>query len=719
MRDRKTHLPLIIVIAVTVFLGALYVGYNRTLHWLLMEDAYSVGMDWAYHMETHLPELMGSVGTDGSIEDAAEPDHNELAEFALEILAIGNIYQIDFINANCHCDASFGTYLTPLPEGSGEKEVAGATNDGLRGDTPLAVKSASPVGSVTVPSKAELDHVFAKEGSHHFANASENGFRLPQDRALIHSIIQEGRQDIIIRRDAPEFQPHVFAEVFYPVLSGGKTVYLLRILVDLQEREALYETLLAAGSLALLLLVALSFAYPANKFIEITRGKKRSDERARFLANHDLMTGIANRNAFQEQAPRRFAQCKSDRTESLLFLVDIDGFKGINDYYGHHAGDQILKEVAKQLRVNFPDDSLIARIGGDEFAIIASGDSIKPGSEAEFATIPGSFEINLNQRMQKLDVSIAAGMARFPRDGDGLQELMLNADLALYSAKKSDDRSFGEFDAHLRRKFQNRVNVLRDFALALERKQVVPYYQPLICTKTGHIKGFEALARWMHPQKGVLTPAVFHEALEDREIALALGTYMLDAITADMAIWKSRGVPFETIGLNVTDADLLRPGFALNVIGKLAANGLAGNELAIEITENCVFGGDKDIISSKLKELGSAGCHIALDDFGTGYSSITHIKDMPVTALKIDKSFIREIADDSADQAIVRAMVDLGSAIGFKVIAEGVENAEQLNLVQSLGCHLVQGFYYAKAVPAAKVPELIAQINRNRAKMAG
>lgn len=680
MRVRKFHLPLIIVMAAAAFVASAYVGIDKTLNWLLLKDANSMGLSWAHHMDNHLPHRTDLSGKLGPAETHGRDD---LATFADDILLIEGIYQIDFIGAHDHAIHSFGGF--PVHGFSPSEQFA-----------------------------AEQNH--RHDGS---LSEAEDKWQLPLDSDLATQILRREENHVIIRRDAVPHQPTAFAEIYHPIQSDAGTIGLVRILLNLEARATRYRNTLITGSLILLIVVALFCTFPARQFLRIRKSKIASDGKARFLATHDLMTGLFNRNAFQDRASRILGEFEKSGQKAVLFFIDIDGFKDINDFYGHDAGDQLLKQVAGALERNLPDNSLIARMGGDEFAALAPADSIEPGSEAKWLEIPDTFEINLSQRLRALEISIAVGLVRFPRDGTKLRELMLNADLAWYNAKKSNCRQVFEFSPDLRQQFQTRIDLLRDFSRALEAGQIVPHYQALICTATGRVRGFEALARWQHPTKGLLTPAHFHEALEDSQIARSLGTYMLNAIAADMDHWKSKGVAFETVGLNVTDADLLRSGFSLDVIAILSRYGFTGEELAIEVTENCLFGGDKAVIAAKLKELRTAGCHVALDDFGTGYSSVTHIKDMPVSAVKIDKSFICEIANDKADQAIVRALVDMGEAIGFKLVAEGVETEEQQQLVQALGCHLIQGFYYSKPVPASDVPNVIATFNRRTVRMAG
>lgn len=683
MRGRSFNPPLIIVLAAAVFVVSTYVGIDKTLNWLLLKDANSMGLSWAHHMENHLPELPHRAEVSGQIDPAEPHGHDDLATFANDMLSMDGIYQVDFIDADDRAVDSFGGIPVHGPSLSGHSS----------------------------------DERTDPHDDTHFE--SEEMRKLPLNSDLVARFLERGQNQIIIRRDAPQNQPTVFAEIYHPILSDGRTVCLVRMLLNLESRATLYRNTLIISSLVLLLVVALFCTIPARKFLQIRKGKIEADGKAHFLATHDLMTGLFNRNAFQDRASRMLAAFENSEEQSVLFLIDIDGFKDINDFYGHDVGDQLLCQVAGALERNFPDKSLIARMGGDEFAVLAPSNGAEPGSMTKCLDIPRTFEINLNQRIRTLEISITAGLAHFPRDGSKLRELMLNADLAWYNAKKSGCHRFIEFSSDLRQQFQTRIDLLRDFSRALEAGQIVPHYQALICPATGRVDGFEALARWQHPTKGLLTPAHFHEALEDSQIAQSLGTYMLNAIATDMHNWKSRGVEFKTVGLNVTDADLLRPGFSLDVIAVLSKHGLTGEELAIEVTENCLFGGDKAVIAAKLKELRSAGCHVALDDFGTGYSSVTHIKDMPVSAVKIDKSFIREIANDTADQAIVRALVGMGDAIGFKLVAEGVETKEQQQLVQALGCHLIQGFYHTKPVPANEVPDVIATFDEGAVRMAG
>ncbi len=712
MNSNRIRLSILLLAASAMFIGALHFGTSTALHRLLRMEANSIGTDWARHIEARLPDLLEMSEADGKDSQARLPSVTGFKGLLSDILAVGNIYQIDFINPDCYCRASLGTYAG-LQDRSGRRPDGAAWKDDHNHFHTFDRQASKTGVRHEQPSEILLTHVIDNREPHAAMSAADaKSLTLPFDRTVARSIVAGKEHDIVIRTDAPPNQPSVFAEVYYPVISKGKTVYLLRLLVNLQDQAARYSAILHSGTVGVLLLVILSFGYPATKYLITSKRQKEADRRAHFLASHDVLTGISNRNSFQETAPVRLDQCVANCDSATLFLIDIDNFKDINDYHGHQAGDLVLREVATRLRTAFGCDNIVARLGGDEFAVLT------PGEMAEFAA-GRSFELPTSEGGQNIAVSLCVGLARFPRDAGNLSDLLRNADLALYDAKKSEHRGIRAYDPAMGRIFQNRLQLLRDFRAALDRSEIMPHYQPLVSAESGLVDSFEALARWYHPERGVLGPAHFHEAFEDRDICEQLGRIMLKKVLTDMSDWKSAGVPFGSVAINVTDADLTRPGFALEAISGLTGGKLARGDLAIEVTEGCIFGNNKDVLLAKLQDLRNAGCNIGLDDFGTGYSSITHIKELPRTSVKIDKSFIKGVVEDSVDQAIVQALVDLGRSVGFKLIAEGVETVEQLRLVQNLGCDLIQGYYYSKPVAGANVPDLIARINDAGLKRTG
>lgn len=307
--------------------------------------------------------------------------------------------------------------------------------------------------------------------------------------------------------------------------------------------------------------------------------------------------------------------------------------------------------------------------------------------------------------------TIAGGVVKYPHDAQRTSDLMQMADLALYAAKPNRAGEIRAYEPHMKETFLNRLTLREEFRHALEASQLIPYYQPIVNMKTGFVEGLEALARWDHPEKGILTPFVFEDIFEDGELSALLGQQMFEKIADDMETWKAAGVPFVKVGLNVVNGDLKRDDFASSVLDGLNHRGLSPSDLLIEVTENCLFGRDKHGFLAHLKALRHAGCYIALDDFGTGYSSITQLKELPVTAVKIDKSFVKNILENEDDKSIISALLDMGNSMNFKLVLEGLETVDQLTFLKDMGFVLAQGYYYSRPVSAAEIPALIARQN--------
>ena len=691
-----------------MFLTCVHLTIVKSRSWLLKRDAASTGVDWAEHLEARIVGL--SDGTNKK-PSAGVPESAELTRLVSDVLAIGNIYQIDFINADCLCELSFSSLHLPvdgLRNGFSEPEIS---NKSIL-DFSKHKHKHKPVVTTGEPPQSAVKHVFRdlKATSPRIQNTNGT-HRLPVDRPFVRSVIDAKSHTIRIRNDIATNQPTTFAEVYHPIVSGGKTVYLVRALVNLAERSQRYTRLLYTGAALVIFLLMLAFGYPARLLLQTSKRQRASDERARYLANHDGLTGISNRNAFQERILKCMADCTAKGEATLLFLIDVDDFKDINDYHGHHAGDMVLIDLAEKLSQLAPAGSLIARLGGDEFAIAMCGRHHIDIPANQILNIPEKFNVQIGEDGSCISVALCAGLARFPRDGADLKELMQHADLALYQAKEARDEQIVEFDSQMGSAFKQRMSLFGEFRLALENSDIVPFYQPLVNLQTGQVEGFEALARWRHRERGIVGPAEFFEVFDDLQLSSGLGSLMLSKVLRDAGNWKASGIDFKCVGINVGEGDLMRPDLVSDVETGLATNGLVATDLAIEVTENTICGKYKETGLGKLNQLRNLGCSIALDDFGTGYSSITHIKELPCTTVKVDKSFVDKVVDNEIDQAIIKALRNLGITAGFNLVIEGVETREQLKLLRSLGCELGQGYYYSPAVPADEVPALIEKIN--------
>lgn len=699
LKQKKLFSIFIILGMLCVVAGHFATSY--AVDWALKREAKSLGMDWAYHVENRIPELESMNNVTGVVDPTKLPDAEEFKKLLADVTSVGHIYQFDFINSLCLCELSIGSHITDPGRGAAFVD----DHSGHDHAKPSFATSAQPKQGV----KAKvLDHVLQNNGRHAQQKVfSEGAFQLPVDRKRVRKIIDDKVSTIFIRRDGGINQPATFAEVYHPVVNNGEILYLLRVLVDLEDQNSLYTSFFYLGALSGLILLAIAFGYPAFWYLKLRKKQREADKRVHFLAHHDVLTNLHNRNDFHEAVSDIIWRCRERKTSALLFLFDLNNFKEVNDYHGHQAGDKLLCEFAAVLKKHVPEGGYIARFGGDEFVVVLGDISEQDIRYQDYLEMPNAIQLLVPGSGQNLKATIAGGVSQYPRDAESLGDLVQAADLALYAAKPNKVGEIREYDTSMKRDFFDRLEIREQFRLGLKESQIEPFYQPIVNMKTGKVEGMEALARWNHPERGILTPFVFETIFDDTELSVLLGQQMLAKIVADMREWKEAGVHFERIGLNVLDSDLQHDGFAENIFSSLDKNGLTSSELAIEVTENCLFGDNKAYLTGVLDRLREAGHPIALDDFGTGYSSITQLKELPITSVKIDKSFVDDVINNVADQSIITALLNLGNSMGFKLILEGIETVDQRDFLKEMGFTLAQGYYYSHPLPASQVPAFI------------
>jgi diguanylate cyclase (GGDEF)-like protein len=665
----------------------------------LKREARSLGMDWALHIENQISDLDSMRGDDGRVDPTKLPDPEAFRRLLTDVTSVGHIYQFDFINSRCLCELSIGSHVP------GSESTTPPIDDHSGHDHAKLVGPDLRAGRVA---PEVLSHVLGNTGSHAEQKLPLNsGLQLSVDRGLVRQIIDDGGSPIIIRRNVGLDQPNIFAEVYHPAASDGELLYLLRVLVDLEDQARNYTVFFRLGALLGLVLLALAFGYPAFLYFRSLSKQREADRRVHFLAHHDVLTNLKNRNDFHESVSDILWRCSEKKNSALLFIFDLNSFKEVNDVHGHHVGDKLLCEIASVLRKHIPEGGYIARLGGDEFVVVLGGISDDDIDHHDFLDMPPSVQICVPGSGEIVKVTIAGGVAQYPRDAETISDLLQAADLALYDAKPNRAGEIREYDIEMKRAFFDRVQIRDQFRLGLEKSQIEPYYQPIVNMKTGKVEALEALARWNHPERGMLTPFIFGTIFDDDELSVLLGQQMLTKTLADMKEWKEAGVAFKRIGLNVLDSDLMQDGFAENIFALLDKNGLTSSDLAIEVTENCLFGENKAYLISVLESLHHAGHSIALDDFGTGYSSITQLKELPISNVKIDKSFIDNVTNNHADQSIISALLNLSISMDFQLILEGIETADQRDFLKNMGFILAQGYYYSHPLPASQVPAFI------------
>ncbi|NJO24458.1 MAG: EAL domain-containing protein [Sphingomonadales bacterium] len=413
------------------------------------------------------------------------------------------------------------------------------------------------------------------------------------------------------------------------------------------------------------------------------------------LAFHDPLTRLGNRAMLKDRLGGILeTAAKTSKRVALLYL-DLDGFKAINDLHGHAQGDELLCQIANKLSAIAENADLIVRLGGDEFLVVASASGENDGFEALaeklLAGINGRYQLG---RGLDAAVGVSIGVACYPEDGGNMSTLVAHADTALYRVKNEGRRGYAFFDSAMEREQRERRALERDVCLALEAGQLSLVYQPLADMRFDCIEGFEALLRWHHPQRGMVSPADFIPAAESCGAIGDIGAFALREACREAATWPAR----LRIGVNASPAQIVHADFAGLVEQILAETGLDPRRLEIEVTES-LFIRDAHTALQTLQRLHGLGVSVAIDDFGTGFSSLGTLRSFPFDRIKIDRSFVRTMALDTDDAAIVNSVLGLGRAMALLVVAEGVETHEQLQLLRQLGCHHVQGYLIGKPLP--------------------
>jgi diguanylate cyclase (GGDEF)-like protein/PAS domain S-box-containing protein len=435
--------------------------------------------------------------------------------------------------------------------------------------------------------------------------------------------------------------------------------------------------------------------------------RKLAEEEIWQTANHDALTGLPNRTLFQARFENILAQARRDGSSVALVLVDLDEFKDVNDTLGHDAGDELLCEAARRLQAIAGENAEIARIGGDEFALILTPADDPESLDAFAERLVHGMRAPFHCASRVLSTRASAGLALFPDHHEDAAELMKDADMALYQAKAEGRSRVNIYTPAIRSRMEERIRIVHEVADAIAADQFVPFYQPKICFRSGKIVGFEALARWIHPERGVLTPGYFGAVFDDPDSAIAIGNAVRDHIARDMAAWRDASLPFGRVAINLSSAEFADAQLAARLTDRFRDHRISPNWLEIEVTETVLLGRSAELVAETLRGFDDAGVTIALDDFGTGFASLTHLKQFPVHHIKIDRSFVRDLVTDTDDAAIVAAVIGLGRSLGMIVTAEGVETAEQAQRLRLMGCDRAQGFHFAKPMVGSRIPWLL------------
>ncbi len=433
---------------------------------------------------------------------------------------------------------------------------------------------------------------------------------------------------------------------------------------------------------------------------EDVSARKRAEQQIAHMAQHDMLTGLPNRVLFYEEIERALARVSGGERIALLYL-DLDHFKRVNDTLGHLVGDELLRQAADRLRGCVAEGDMIARLGGDEFAILQSSLRHPSDAAALAVLIADAMKKPFDLDGQSTVVGVSIGISVAPDDAVERDRLLKNADLALYGAKDDGRSTCYFYDPELDERMKARQRLDADLRDALARGEFELYYQPIVDLQGNVVVGCEALLRWHHPERGILSPAEWVPAAEESGIIVPLGEWVLRQACVEAATWSNE----ITIAVNLSPVQFRSKGLLATIMNTLAASRLPAHRLELEITEAALMQ-NNELTLGTLHQLRRLGVRIALDDFGTGYSSLNYLRSFPFDKIKIDRCFVAHLCHENESVAIVRAIAELAKSLHMVTTAEGIETSEQLEAVRALGCTEMQGFLFSRPLPAADIAQL-------------
>lgn len=462
-------------------------------------------------------------------------------------------------------------------------------------------------------------------------------------------------------------------------------------------RESAWNLILTHGSIWLIGFVGIGWAGRQGHLR--AQEQKVSMEHIKFLAHHDSLTTLANRFSMENRLEQALATSRREDGQLAVLLIDMDHFKNINDTLGHQVGDKLLVEVASRLQAIVRESDIVARLGGDEFVVVLTGmdalrDAMSVGTKILDAlgqpyTIEG----------QLLHTTPSIGISVFPGDGSDVTTLLKHADTAMYHSKEHGRNNLSFFTADLTIAATLRMELERDLRAALAADGLAVHFQPQVRIETGKLRGFEALVRWQHPERGWIPPLQFIHIAEESGLIEPLGAWVMDRACRQLAEWHAAGFGDITMAVNLSAHQLRSATLVEQVSATLQKYALAAKDLEIEVTESVAMADPEQAIQ-RLCALRDLGIQLAIDDFGTGYSSLSYLKRLPIRVLKIDRTFVNDIETDLNDAAICSATIAIAKSLGLMVVAEGVETAAQRDFLTGLGCDYLQGYLFGRPAPA-------------------
>lgn len=442
--------------------------------------------------------------------------------------------------------------------------------------------------------------------------------------------------------------------------------------------------------------------------VEDINERKNAEATIERLAYFDPLTDLPNRRMLQDRLEQAIKRSRRQDTGMALLYIDLDRFKHVNDSLGHPAGDRLLKELARRFVAVLRDDDVVCRLGGDEFAVILHDVQHEEDVVPVASKLLRIVEEPVVLEEGELFVSASIGVSLYAKDGEDAKTLEKHADMALYHAKEEGKNTFRFFREELNRVVQERITFDQGLRHALARQELRLHYQPKIALATGRVVGVEALLRWESSEFGMVTPDRFIPLAEENRFIVPIGEWVLRTACQQQVSWQQQGLDL-SVAVNLSAVQFKTPDLIERIAAVIAETGIRPDRLELELTESALVDQPDEVVLL-LERLRGLGCGVSIDDFGTGYSSLSYLKAFPVSVLKIDRSFVQDLADDSGDRAIAQSVVDMADNLGMQTVAEGVETIEQHEILRQIGCNFVQGFMYARPLPAEQIPDVVAAL---------
>ncbi|HST79055.1 MAG TPA: EAL domain-containing protein [Verrucomicrobiae bacterium] len=428
--------------------------------------------------------------------------------------------------------------------------------------------------------------------------------------------------------------------------------------------------------------------------------------RLTYLAEYDTLTDLPNRPFLMERLEATLIRAQHHKRLVTVMFIDLDRFKIVNDTLGHRVGDLLLIEAGKRIRKCIRENDIVARLGGDEFAMVMTGLHSRREAEAIAEKIITALSGPFSLIGHQVYVSASIGIATCPDDAIGAEDLLQCADTAMYSAKRTGRNSYRFYAARMTEEAVQRLHLEFHLREALVKNEFQVHYQPKITLATGNISGFEALLRWNHPKRGLLVPNKFISVLEETGLIIAMGEWVLQTVCRQIKQWQHEGIKVKPVAINLSAKQFERPDLIDKIKLLIEQSDIDPSLLAFELTESMLMA-DPEVATLAMQKLKKIGVQLSIDDFGTGYSSLAYLKRFPLDALKIDRTFVRDVCIDADDAEITLAVINLAHNLKLKVVAEGVENSAQLKLLEENGCDEVQGYYFSRPVPAYRIATML------------